>query len=95
MRARYSAYACGDLDYVRRTWHPRTRPPDLALDPQVTWRRLHVVDTEDGAEGAARGVVEFVARYRSEAGTGLLRERSEFVHEGGRWLYLHGTVTPD
>ena len=26
MRARYSAYAVGDLDYVWRTWHPRARP---------------------------------------------------------------------
>ena len=26
MRARYSAYAVDDLDYVWRTWHPRTRP---------------------------------------------------------------------
>ena len=26
MRARYSAYAVDNLDYVWRTWHPRTRP---------------------------------------------------------------------
>ena len=26
MRARYSAYAVGDLDYIWQTWHPRTRP---------------------------------------------------------------------
>ena len=26
MRSRYSAYALGDLGYVDRTWHPRTRP---------------------------------------------------------------------
>jgi SEC-C motif-containing protein len=28
MRSRYSAFACGDADYLFRTWHPRTRPAD-------------------------------------------------------------------
>ena len=23
-----------------------------------------------------------------------MRERSEFVHEGGRWLYVRGTIAP-
>ena len=32
MRSRYSAYACGDSDYLFRTWHPRTRPPDAAIN---------------------------------------------------------------
>ena len=30
MRSRYAAYAVGDVDYVFRTWHPRTRPDDLS-----------------------------------------------------------------
>jgi len=32
MRSRYSAYALGELDYVWRTWHPRTRPDSIEPD---------------------------------------------------------------
>lgn len=93
MRSRYSAYARGDLAHVRRTWHPSTRPADLAPGEDVEWLRLHVVDTEDGGAGDRTGVVEFVARYRAHGRPGTLRERSEFVREDGRWYYLRGTVS--
>lgn len=45
MRSRYSAFAVGDADYLRATWHPSTRPADLDLDDDVEWRRLDVVRT--------------------------------------------------
>ena len=34
MRSRYSAFAVGDADYLLATWHPTTRPAELALDPE-------------------------------------------------------------
>ena len=50
MRSRYSAFAVGDMPYLLRTWHPTTRPDDLALatrpcvDPPRGPRRLLRVD---------------------------------------------------
>ncbi|MCB0909908.1 MAG: SEC-C domain-containing protein, partial [Nocardioidaceae bacterium] len=35
MRSRYAAYAVGDAGYVFRTWHPRTRPEHIELDPDL------------------------------------------------------------
>ena len=81
MRSRYAAYAVGDLDYLFRTWHPRTRPDDLADDPGLTWTGLTIV--ESGEDW-----VEFVASYRRGGSAGELHELSEFERRGGRWVYV-------
>ena len=63
MRSRYAAYAVGDTDYVFRTWHPRTRPDDLAPDPVLAWTGLTIVD-------AGEDWVEFVAAYERDGRPG-------------------------
>ena len=87
MRSRYSAYVVGDGDYVWRTWHPRTRPPEIT-DFTVTWTRLEIVDCVDGERGDSAGEVEFRAYHRA----GVLHERSRFAVRGGRWCYLDGEI---
>lgn len=87
MRSRYSAYAVGDLDHVFRTWHPRTRPADLSLDPGTVWTGLEIVAVEEGPES---GTVEFRAHFDAPGGPGVLHERSRFEKRGGRWVYLDG-----
>lgn len=86
MRSRYSAFVVGDPDYLLRTWHPLTRPPEVRLDPAVEWLSLQVLD-------ATGDEVEFIARYRGPGGRGFQRERSRFRRSGGRWLYLDGTAS--
>jgi SEC-C motif-containing protein len=81
MRSRFSAYALGEVDHVFRTWHPRTRPDDLAPDPRLTWTRLEVLD-------ATGDEVEFLAHYETPSGPGVLHERSTFEQRGGRWVYV-------
>lgn len=88
MRSRYSAYAHGDADYLFRTWHPRTRPADVTVDPDVVWIGLDVVDTDAGGPGDDRGEVEFSARFRSSDGDGVMHERSRFARRAGRWVYV-------
>lgn len=85
MRSRFAAFVLGLPDYLLASWHPSTRPADMDLDGDVTWRRLQIVDS-------AVGVVEFRASYRTSAGAGLLHERSRFVHAGGHWFYLDGDI---
>jgi SEC-C motif domain protein len=77
MRSRYSAYAVGDADYVWRTWHPRTRPGQVQIDPTIGWTGLEVLE-------AADDVVEFRAHHDR----GVLHERSRFEQRAGRWFYL-------
>ena len=90
MRSRFSAFAVGDVEYLRRTWHRRTRPDDLALDPDVRWYRLDVLAATDGGPGERAGTVEFRAFYRSSAGAGSQHETSRFVRASGEWVYLDG-----
>ena len=88
MRSRYAAYVVGDTAYLTRTWHPRTRPAVLDVEPDARWTGLEVLRTDDGREGDASGVVEFVATHAD----GPLHERSRFVRRAGRWVYVDGDV---
>ncbi|OBJ35575.1 zinc chelation protein SecC [Mycobacterium colombiense] len=88
MRSRYSAFAYGDADYLFRTWHPRTRPADVTVDPGITWTGLQVIDTLAGGAADDSGEVEFMARYESAGRAGSLHERSRFERRAGRWFYL-------
>jgi SEC-C motif-containing protein len=97
MRSRYSAFAVGDADYLRRTWHRSSRPadldPDLDLDPGIRWTRLDVIDVRGGGPFDAEGTVEFRAHYRAHSGAGSQHEVSRFVREDGRWVYLGPVAT--
>ena len=74
MRSRYSAYAVGDLDHVFRTWHPRTRPDDLAQDPGLTWTGLEILDVVAGGAEDDEGEVEFRAHFRIDGTESVLHE---------------------
>ncbi|OMH37218.1 hypothetical protein BGP79_14810 [Tersicoccus sp. Bi-70] len=92
MRSRYSAYALGLDDYLRRSWHPSTRPLAIELDDGTAWRRLQIVDRDRGAAGDDVGVVEYRAAYRSPHGAAVLHERSRFRRENGHWFYVDGEI---
>lgn len=89
MRSRYSAYAVGDLEYLRASWHADTCPADLDLDASARWLGLQV--KRHLREGEDAAVVEFVARYRIGGGSAVrLHEVSRFARVGGRWVYVDG-----
>ena len=93
MRSRYSAYVLGREDYLRETWHPRTRPEALDLDakPATKWLGLSIREHRQTGEDSA--TVEFVARYRVGGGSAVrLHETSRFVREDGRWFYVDGDI---
>jgi len=96
MRSRYSAYAMGNLDWVRNTWHASTCPADLAPDPGTRWLGLTV--KAHAQQDDMHAVVEFVARYKVGGRAWRLHERSRFVREprasgeAPRWLYVDGDM---
>ena len=95
MRSRYSAYALGLIEYVHRTWHPRTRPAlaELHGDAAARWLglevRKHVATSDDAA------IVEFVARSKSSGRAQRMHEVSRFAREGGQWFYVDGSFPED
>ncbi|MFG3209482.1 YchJ family protein [Streptomyces tendae] len=86
MRSRYCAFVQRDAGYLLRTWHPRTRPARLDLDPGMRWTGLEILDTADGSAFHATGTVMFRASYRG----GSLHERSRFERVDGAWVYVDG-----
>jgi SEC-C motif-containing protein len=90
MRSRFTAYALGDVEHLRRTWHASSRPEELDLDDAVSWVGLQVVDTVRGGRDDSTGTVHFRASYRTATDRGVLEEVSTFVRNGGRWFYVAG-----
>ncbi|MCL2586471.1 MAG: YchJ family metal-binding protein [Streptosporangiales bacterium] len=88
MRSRYSAFAVGDVDYLKRTWHPSSLPADLALDPGIAWTRLAVLDTAGGGIFDTTGTVRFRAIYTHAGKRGVQAENSRFIRQDGAWIYL-------
>jgi len=88
MRSRYSAYAVGDGAYLLRSWASATRPAHVAIDTATAWTGLTVVEATGGAMLDTEGTVTFEAHHRTSGRDGVLRERSRFTREDGRWVYV-------
>ncbi|MEU9556655.1 YchJ family protein [Streptomyces fumanus] len=86
MRSRYTAFVRLDAAYLLRTWHPRTRPARLDLDPGTRWAGLEVLNSTGGSAFHSTGTVTFRASYRG----GALHERSRFERVDGAWVYVDG-----
>jgi len=97
MRARYSAFAERQFDFLTESLAPRARDE---ADPEATrswaeraeWLGFDVLRTEAGGPGDVEGVVEFVARYAVEGRSYDHHEVATFERIDGRWYFVDGTV---
>lgn len=90
MRSRYSAFVLKLVDYLKSTWHSRTRPQSLDLEESPRWASLQILSS--GISGSD-GNVHFRAIYRAGSSWGYLEEKSRFVLEDKRWYYVSGETT--
>jgi SEC-C motif-containing protein len=91
MRSRYSAFVLERAAYLLESWAASQRPESIEFDPATRWLGLDVRAHRPTGENTAE--VEFVARQKPAVGPAVrLHERSRFVREAGRWLYLDGVV---
>lgn len=93
MRSRFTAFALADDAYLLRTWHPRTRPPEVRFDPAQVWFGLQILDKTGGGLLDSVGTVHFQAEYRTSGyrtsgKRRALQENSRFVRHGGLWVYV-------
>ncbi|MDA2805071.1 YchJ family protein [Nocardiopsis suaedae] len=93
MRSRYTAFVLGDSAYLKKSWHPTTRPRRLDLDPAMEWEGLEILSATGGTAFHTDGTVEFRASYRHGGSTGALHENSRFTRHEGQWTYVDGDVT--
>ncbi|WP_418964511.1 YchJ family protein [Cetobacterium sp.] len=105
MRARYSAFEKGDIEFIVETHHPETKEN---MDIEETrkwalnseWLGLEIVSTENGTENDSEGIVEFKAFYKENGKEIVHHEKSRFVKVDNQWLYygwlpLQGTIVKE
>jgi len=89
MRSRYSAFVLERAAYLLQSWAASHRPASIEFEPGVKWLGLEVRQHRHTGEATAE--VEFVARQKPLSGPAVrLHERSRFVREDSRWLYVDG-----
>lgn len=89
MRARYSAFALGDRNFLLASWHPDVRPASLELDPELRWYRLDLIGRTAGGLLDTTGTVDFRAYWRAADGAaGVQSENSRFARVNHLWAYL-------
>ena len=91
MRSRYSAFVLGEESWLRRSWHPSTRPSRIHTSANDRWLGLTVVSAAGGPFDD-EGHVHFVAEVERGGSVTRLEERSRFVRHDGRWVYLDGEL---
>lgn len=99
MRSRYSAYATGNLGFLRDSLHPDKRSD---YDERSTrkwaesseWHGLEIVRTEKGGPEDTEGLVEFTAIFSEEGVRREHRELASFRRQDGTWYFVEGSVLP-
>lgn len=97
MRARYTAYARANIDYLKTSMHPKGRHEfDAATTRQWAenseWLGFEVLARNGGGASDDTGTIEFIARYRQEGRELVHHEVAEFVKEDGTWFFTDGKV---
>jgi len=93
MRSRYSAFAFGLADYIIKTTHPdnsdytsniqQWKNDILIFSKGTSFLGLKIIDFTDGEDEA------FVT-FEASLSSGVLKEKSRFLKEKGKWLYVDG-----
>ncbi|AUG52894.1 YchJ family protein [Thalassospira marina] len=93
MRSRYCAFVFGNAAYLADTV-PAENAGNYdakSITRQKTqWTGLEIVSTEAGGLFDQTGYVEFIARFREKGRDGAHHEKSRFIRQNGKWLYVDG-----
>jgi SEC-C motif domain protein len=95
MRARYSAYENGEIDFLLRSLHPEgaeqaDRDSTKAWSESAEWHGLEVLGSSGGGSEDELGEVEFVAKYSLQGEPQRHHEKARFKRHNGHWRYLDG-----
>ena len=97
MRARYSAHALGNYEFLTESTHPEFRENVTADDIKqwsslMSWDKLDILETTHGGEEDETGEVSFCAHYSVKGMPQELREDAFFRKEGDQWYYVDGNI---
>lgn len=93
MRSRYSAYAMGLADYIIKTTHPDN--PDFT-EERENWKRS-ILHFSQNTEFSGLQIIQFIdggneafVTFEALLSGGIMKEKSRFLKENGKWLYESG-----
>jgi SEC-C motif-containing protein len=98
MRARYSAYATGAINFLEKSTHSKTRQHFDPVEAErwskdSRWLGLTIHSVDSSLPNRAH--VNFEARYEDKDGVPIFhRERSLFEREGDEWRFVSGGAIP-
>jgi SEC-C motif-containing protein len=97
MRARYSAYAVCDVDFLYNSSGPEVREEFNRENVEswsrsATWEGLEILVEEGGGAADDEGVVSFVAHYSANGNACEHREKSFFKKLDGEWRFIDGVI---
>ena len=100
MRARYSAYVTGHVEFLRDSSGEAVRKEfnlkaSKAWSEAASWHGLKIIATEQGGKDDERGVVEFEAQYSARNEFCNHHEISTFIRENGDWKFEDGHFVSD
>lgn len=95
MRARYTAFTQGNMDFISASHDPKTRgefdrEATKKWADSLTWTGLEILQTKEGLASDKIAFVEFKAYYKNSEGDGTHHELSEFKKRKGLWYFSTG-----
>ena len=97
MRARYSSYVTGDVEFLKTSATKAVQEEfdeaaSKAWSKAAEWHGLEIIRTEKGGSRDKEGVVEFRALYTANGEFCNHHEVSKFVKEGREWKFADGEL---
>ncbi len=97
MRARYTAYVTGDIEFLKQSATKAVceqfdEAAAQAWSRSAEWHGLEIVRTEAGGKHDKRGIVEFRALYTANGEFCNHHEVSTFVKEKDGWKFENGEL---
>jgi SEC-C motif domain protein len=97
MRARYTAYAMANIDFVEQTIHPKfkddfNRESAQKWAEESQWHGLEILNIVNGKEEDAEGTVEFIATYSQKDEEIKHHEIAAFKKEEDAWFFVDGRL---
>lgn len=92
MRARYTAHALVEVDFIIKSHDSKTRNEISKEDTKSwaensVWEGLEIIRTEKGLEEDKEGIVEFKAFYKVDGVKHTHHEEASFVKKRGSWYF--------
>lgn len=97
MRARYTAYVKGAIQFILDTTleEKRKECDEKAIrdwSQNSSWHKLEIISTVDGGPEHSEGKVEFIAHFTEFGVLKTLHEKGLFKKVNNQWFYVDGEI---